>query len=215
VKRELISSFTTPLLEQPFFCSNLLCTRFVCSRSSRTTNFAPFLPEPRRTRKTAESGVNQRCPHHSSGKDIKRKWVCTRRQRAKRWAVSPPSRSILAGKLNVLYTPISYGRSRHSSINAEKIVLTGLKSDQKLYRRYTGFPGGLREKVLHQIPRPSPRSHRRSRPSRACCPSPSRPSDGHQVKVYKGATGIRTSPSSPLPWLFSMPSNAPKVLNLK
>ena len=30
-------------------------------------------------------------------------------------------------------------------LNAEKIVLTGLKSDQKLYRRYTGFPGGLRE----------------------------------------------------------------------
>ncbi len=25
-------------------------------------------------------------------------------------------------------------------INAEKIVLTGLKADQKLYRRYTGFP---------------------------------------------------------------------------
>ncbi len=30
-------------------------------------------------------------------------------------------------------------------INAEKIRLTGLKSQTKMYRRYTGFPGGLRE----------------------------------------------------------------------
>src|SRR3984957_12341181 len=30
-------------------------------------------------------------------------------------------------------------------INAEKIRLTGLKSQQELCRRYTGFPGGLRE----------------------------------------------------------------------
>ncbi len=36
-------------------------------------------------------------------------------------------------------------------INAEKIVLTGLKADQKLYRRYTGFPGGLREESFVKL----------------------------------------------------------------
>jgi large subunit ribosomal protein L13 len=36
-------------------------------------------------------------------------------------------------------------------INAEKIVLTGLKADQKLYRRYTGFPGGLREESFIKL----------------------------------------------------------------
>jgi large subunit ribosomal protein L13 len=30
-------------------------------------------------------------------------------------------------------------------INAEKIRLTGKKLDEKLYRHYTGHPGGLRE----------------------------------------------------------------------
>jgi large subunit ribosomal protein L13 len=36
-------------------------------------------------------------------------------------------------------------------INAEKIVLTGLKADSKLYRRYTGFPGGLREESFIKL----------------------------------------------------------------
>ena len=29
--------------------------------------------------------------------------------------------------------------------NATKVVVTGKKADQKLYRHHTGFPGGLRE----------------------------------------------------------------------
>ena len=30
-------------------------------------------------------------------------------------------------------------------INAAKIKLTGLKAENKVYRHYTGYPGGLRE----------------------------------------------------------------------
>jgi large subunit ribosomal protein L13 len=36
-------------------------------------------------------------------------------------------------------------------VNCEKIVLTGMKSDSKLYRRYTGFPGGLREESFTKL----------------------------------------------------------------
>ena len=36
-------------------------------------------------------------------------------------------------------------------INAEKIRLTGLKSQSKVYRRYTGFPGGLREEAFTRL----------------------------------------------------------------
>ena len=36
-------------------------------------------------------------------------------------------------------------------INAEKVRLTGLKSQKKLYRRYTGFPGGLREESFTRL----------------------------------------------------------------
>ena len=30
-------------------------------------------------------------------------------------------------------------------VNADKVVLTGKKEQQKLYRRHTGYPSGLRE----------------------------------------------------------------------
>src|ERR1700735_2914276 len=36
-------------------------------------------------------------------------------------------------------------------INAEKIQVTGMKAGQKLYRRYTGFPGGLREEEYSKL----------------------------------------------------------------
>jgi large subunit ribosomal protein L13 len=36
-------------------------------------------------------------------------------------------------------------------INAEKIRLTGLKAQNKVYRRYTGFPGGLREESFTRL----------------------------------------------------------------
>jgi len=35
--------------------------------------------------------------------------------------------------------------------NADKIKLTGKKSSQKIYRRYSGYPGGLKEKKLEEL----------------------------------------------------------------
>ena len=58
---------------------------------------------------------------------------------------------ILMGKENPRYTPFLDTGDHVIIINAEKIVLTGLKADQKLYRRYTGFPGGLREESFVKL----------------------------------------------------------------
>ena len=35
-------------------------------------------------------------------------------------------------------------------INARKVVLTGRKTDQKIYYRHTGYPGGLRERSFKE-----------------------------------------------------------------
>ncbi len=51
----------------------------------------------------------------------------------------------LAGKDSPDWTPSSDHRNGLIVINAEKIRLTGRKLDQKMYRHYTGYPGGLRE----------------------------------------------------------------------
>ena len=86
-----------------------------------------------------------------SGKDIKRKWYLLDASGKTLGRLATQAASVLAGKLNVLYTPYIDMGDHVIIINAEKIVLTGLKSDQKLYRRYTGFPGGLREESFIKL----------------------------------------------------------------
>lgn len=53
--------------------------------------------------------------------------------------------SVLTGKVNANFTPHADHRDGVIVINAEKVRLTGKKLDQKMYRHYTGYPGGLRE----------------------------------------------------------------------
>ncbi len=86
-----------------------------------------------------------------SGKNIKRKWFVVDASGKTLGRLATRAASILAGKDNVLYTPYIDMGDHVIIINAEKIVLTGLKSSQKLYRRYTGFPGGLREESFIKL----------------------------------------------------------------
>lgn len=52
---------------------------------------------------------------------------------------------VLMGKNSPDYTPHEDHRDGLIIINSEKIVLTGRKLDAKVYRRHTGYPGGLKE----------------------------------------------------------------------
>ena len=52
---------------------------------------------------------------------------------------------LLMGKHKATYTPFLDTGDHVVVINAEKIKLTGRKDQQKLYRRHTGYPGGLIE----------------------------------------------------------------------
>ena len=53
--------------------------------------------------------------------------------------------SKLHGKHKPSYTPFLDTGDHVVVINADKVVLTGRKLEQKLYRRYSGYPGGLKE----------------------------------------------------------------------
>ncbi|MDR0968941.1 MAG: 50S ribosomal protein L13 [Lentimicrobiaceae bacterium] len=55
---------------------------------------------------------------------------------------------ILRGKNKPCYTPHSDCGDNVIIINAEKIVLTGNKMDQKYYIRHTGYPGGQRVRTV-------------------------------------------------------------------
>ncbi len=63
---------------------------------------------------------------------------------------------ILRGKNKPVYTPHMDTGDFVIIINAEKVVVTGRKSSQKLYRRHSGRPGGMKvetfEKLQQRIP---------------------------------------------------------------
>ncbi|MDE1154237.1 MAG: 50S ribosomal protein L13 [Acidobacteriaceae bacterium] len=86
-----------------------------------------------------------------SGKNIERKWYVLDAEGQTLGRLASQAASILAGKLNPLYTPYIDMGDHVIVINAEKIVVTGQKAQQKLYRRYTGFPGGLREEGFTKL----------------------------------------------------------------
>ena len=52
---------------------------------------------------------------------------------------------ILQGKHKAVYTPFIDTGDHVVVVNAEKVKLTGKKEEQKLYRRHSGYEGGLRE----------------------------------------------------------------------
>ena len=52
---------------------------------------------------------------------------------------------LLQGKHKAIYTPYIDTGDHVVILNAESVKLTGRKEDQKLYRRHSGFEGGLRE----------------------------------------------------------------------
>src|SRR6202044_660244 len=86
-----------------------------------------------------------------SGKDIKRKWYLLDASGKTLGRLATQAASVLAGKHNPMYTPYIDTGDHIIVVNAEKIQLTGLKAQQKLYRRYTGFPGGLREESFTRL----------------------------------------------------------------
>jgi large subunit ribosomal protein L13 len=52
--------------------------------------------------------------------------------------------NLLRGKTKPTYTPHVDTGDFVVVVNAQKVKLTGAKEEQKLYERFTGFPGGLK-----------------------------------------------------------------------
>jgi large subunit ribosomal protein L13 len=86
-----------------------------------------------------------------SGKDVTRKWFVVDAAGQTLGRLATQAARVLTGKNNPLYTPYLDMGDHVIVINAEKIHVTGMKADQKMYRRYTGFPGGLREESFVKL----------------------------------------------------------------
>ena len=58
--------------------------------------------------------------------------------------------TLLVGKNTTNYTPFLASNNYVIIVNAEKIQVTGNKERQKLYRRHSGYPGGMKIRTYRE-----------------------------------------------------------------
>jgi len=80
-----------------------------------------------------------------SKSEIMRCWFVLDASEAALGRVASKAAKILMGKHKPTYAPFMDTGDHVIVINADKAVLTGNKETQKMYRRHSGFPGGLTE----------------------------------------------------------------------
>jgi len=80
-----------------------------------------------------------------SKNEVVRAWHVINADNAVLGRIASEAARVLMGKHKPTYTPFLDTGDHVVVINAAKVRLTGRKEDQKLYRRHTGYPGGLIE----------------------------------------------------------------------
>ena len=80
-----------------------------------------------------------------SAKSVERVWHVIDAQDQVLGRIATKAATLLMGKHKPTYAPFLDTGDHVIVINAEKVRMTGSKEDQKMYRRHTGYPGGLKE----------------------------------------------------------------------
>jgi large subunit ribosomal protein L13 len=76
---------------------------------------------------------------------IKREWHLIDAENVVLGKLASQAAMVLMGKHKPTYTPFLDTGDHVIVVNAAKVRLTGKKDDKKIYRRFTGYPGGLVE----------------------------------------------------------------------
>lgn len=77
--------------------------------------------------------------------EIERKWYLLDAEGQTLGRFASQVAAILRGKNKPEYTPFEDAGDYVIIINAEKIAVTGNKAQQKIYRRHSGYMGGMKE----------------------------------------------------------------------
>ena len=88
--------------------------------------------------------------------DITRKWYVIDAAGKPLGKVAAQAAVLLRGKHKPTFTPHADCGDHVIIINAEKVVLTGNKLDQKMYYRHTGYIGNLKEVKYSTLMRTKP-----------------------------------------------------------
>ena len=83
--------------------------------------------------------------------DVQRKWYVVDAEGKTLGRMATEIATILRGKHKATFTPHVDGGDFVVVVNADKVVLTGKKLDQKMYRYHTGYVGGLKEITYREM----------------------------------------------------------------
>ena len=82
---------------------------------------------------------------------VDRKWYVIDATGISLGRVATKAANVLRGKHKVTYTPYVDCGDYVIIVNADKVVLTGNKLEDKKYYNHSGFPGGLRERSAKEM----------------------------------------------------------------
>jgi large subunit ribosomal protein L13 len=83
--------------------------------------------------------------------EVKRQWFVVDATDKPAGRLAVKIANVLRGRTKPIYTPHVDTGDFVVVINAEKVKLTGGKEDQKIYKDFTGFPGGLKQKTARVV----------------------------------------------------------------
>lgn len=83
--------------------------------------------------------------------DVQRKWYIVDAEGKTLGRLATEIATVLRGKHKVTFTPHVDGGDFVVVVNAEKVVLTGKKLDQKIYRHHSGYIGGMKETTAREM----------------------------------------------------------------
>ena len=83
--------------------------------------------------------------------EIEKKWVLIDAEGAILGRLAVAAANLLRGKHKPTFTPHMDDGDHVIVINAEKVVLTGRKRENKIYYWHTGYPGGIKNRTAAQI----------------------------------------------------------------
>ncbi len=85
------------------------------------------------------------------GKEIEERWHVLDAEGRTLGRLASETAQLLRGKYRPTFTPHLDNGDFVIIVNASKVKVTGNKMQQKLYRRHSGYPGGLKETPLERM----------------------------------------------------------------
>ncbi len=120
--------------------------------------------------------------------DVKRDWYLIDATGKTLGRLATKIATILMGKGKTMYTSHVDGGDFVVVINAEKVFATGKKLTDKVYHRYTGYPGNLKEITLREMLEKKPEYVIRNAVNGMLPKNKLRDKRLKRLKVYAGST---------------------------